>query len=285
MPDKEGRVGYGIEDLWQDVRGSWADDKNEKQSVARFRAALDALKTALGPTPLPDITEDHLRRCATALRASRGPATVNRHMATLSKALRLQRRHIKHPPVFRDEVWLKVSQPAMVSLTEGQEAAIKTALQDQRGDDYVLLMDVQIASGCRIGELLKVTPGDIVRQVEGNEVWFEMTLRDPKNGRDRIALLPAEMGERWSDLVARGLPHYAAIRRAMRYARKTAGAPMTQPTHAHRHTTATRLTQLGRPTAEVMSYLGHRSIATTLRYIESDTRGKRASLDILTGKA
>ena len=146
----------------------------------------------------------------------------------------------------------------------------------------MLLMDVQIASGTRISELLGVRPEDIVRRLEGNEAWTEMVLRDTKNGRSRVALLPVELGERFKALVERGLPHYSAIRRAMRYARKTAGLPLTQPTHAHRHTTATRLTQLGRPTAEVMAYLGHRSISTTLRYIESDTRGKRESLDLLT---
>jgi integrase len=146
----------------------------------------------------------------------------------------------------------------------------------------VLLMDVQIATGTRISELLRLEARDITRHQEGNRVWCEITLRDTKNGEARVTPIPVELGDRLKDLVERGMPHYASIRRAMRFARKTVGLPLTQPTHAHRHTTATRLTQRGVPTSDVKDYLGHKTLATTLRYIQADTRSKRRAMDALT---
>lgn len=297
IPDAGGKPAseaYSVASLWDDYKGEWRGHKDEGQSVARFKAACDCLEEALGITTLPEVDEGHLRKVARILEARGvGPATVNRYLATLSKALHKARRKINHPPTFK-EVWLKTKKPETFALSVDQETRLREVLRATAtfptrklrtgtGEDYALLLDVQIASGTRIGELVKLTPDDIVRHVEGNKVWYELMLKDPKNGEDRVAALRADMGERFLALVERGMPHYASIRRAMRYARMKAGLPTTQPTHAQRHTTATRLTQRGVPTAKIMKVMGHKSMATTLRYINLDTSVQREALEVLLG--
>lgn len=105
-----------------------------------------------------------------------------------------------------------------------------------------------------------------------------MTLVDTKDGGYRTVSIPRELGERFEALVVKGLPSYRSIWRAMRFARKASGLPMTQPTHAHRHTTATQLTKMGHSTAVVQQILGHSTPATTMLYIDVDQETKDEAL-------
>jgi integrase len=277
---------YSIEDLWQDSQTLWAGQKDETQSLVNLRSSLDALQKALGSTSLPEVRESHIEAAARLLGASRSrlggvlsPASVNRRMAALSKALRQAARDgkITRKPEF-DRA--KRSEPAFspFTLSEEQEDKLREAIAAHPKYGAVLecLMAAQIMTGCRISELLKLKPGDIERVNDGEEMWHEVVFRDTKSGKDRRAPIEdAGLAERLLGWVEAGLPSYDVIRDKLRGAREAAGLPTTQPTHAYRHTTATRLTRNGQSLAVVQDYLGHASPKTTLRYISLDTRSKR----------
>jgi integrase len=54
--------------------------------------------------------------------------------------------------------------------------------------------------------------------------------------------------------------------------------PLTQPTHAHRHTIATRLSEDGTETLRLKHFMGHSSLQTTERYVHANVESKKVIL-------
>lgn len=275
--------GYSMDDLRRDCRHMWEGGK-DPQGLKRFEVACDVLKEALGTDLLRDIKLTHMDKFLKLILARPGvdsPVTANRYLSPISKALEWadDREHINRRPNLK-KLWVPTPKRPKFSLSEQDEAKQRAALQEQRGDDLVLLMDVQIASAARISELLKLETANITH--EGDRTI--LSLLDTKNGGYRDVGIPKDLGEPFEALVKVGLPSYKSIWRAMRFARKTVGLPTTQPTHAHRHTAATRMTKRGVNTATVKEFLGHASIATTMLYVEVDAEAKREASRVLLGR-
>jgi integrase len=287
--------GYSTDDLYRDCVHRWEAGK-DKQGVARFRVTCDTLREALGGTPLREVTLDHIDRWASLILTRTGKterhrsrATLARYLAPLSWALDWadDRGRIAKRPRLKG-YWPKPSKAVKFHLTEDMQARQREALFVRRpvdGDTFALLMDVQIASGTRISELIKLTPTDLEPGTGDKAHWLYLSLADTKNGGHRKVPIPMDLGRRLEALVARGLPAYHIILKVMKGSRRIAGLPTTQPTHAHRHTTATRMTARGVPTAVVQEFLGHANIKTTLGYIEANTEAKEGAASMLLADA
>jgi integrase len=65
------------------------------------------------------------------------------------------------------------------------------------------------------------------------------------------------------------------VYRRLKACRKAAGLPLTQPTHAHRHTVATRLASDNVNALLLRDFMGHANLQTTMRYVHADTDSKK----------
>lgn len=258
----------------------WDGTRDATQSVTRLRGFLDVLARVIAKHKLPlsvrSVRTTHITEASTLLQTERGlkPGTVNRYVSAGSKAFSwaLDQEIIEHMPKFP---WKDEGNPTTFYLTEDAEAKMITALKDHGNDDCLLIMQVQIASGCRIRELLGLKPEDIEDDGDG---FYTMRLGITKNGSERVVCIPADLGSQWLALVIAGLPSYQMILRRMKKARGSAGLPMTQPTHAHRHTTATRMATDGINAMVMADFMGHQSLNTTRRYVHNDTSSKKEVL-------
>jgi integrase len=271
---------YSVQDLLADIRHLWEGGK-DPLGLRRLEISCEVLGEVLrdAKATLRQVSLEHIDKVIRKLierhRTNARPMTmktVPRYLAPLSAALQWadERGKIDKRPSFK-KLWPSPGRRPHFTLTADQEAAQKEALEAQRGPDMVTLMDTQLASATRISELLKITPDRIIHH---DAEWTILRFEDTKNGGWRETPVRRDLGERFEDLVRKGLPSYASIWRAMRYARKTAGLPTTQPTHAHRHTTLTRLARDGASTIDVMEFAGHSSITTTKGYMDLDLRDK-----------
>lgn len=270
----------------------WNGDKDEKQSVARLEKFMGTLKTVMeqeGITPtLKAVHRRHITATVDAIKAAgkgRGgqkglkDGTLNRYVSAGSKAFSwaLDEELIEAMPKFP---WKDEGKPQTFFLTDDAEKKQRDILTAQGHADCLLLMDAQLASGCRISELLKRKPSDYTK---GEDGIYVVTLPDTKNGDPRLVCMPGETGDAMIALMKKGMPSYRSVWRRIKKARVKAGLPTTQPTHAHRHTTATRLAADGANSLLLADYMGHKSIATTKRYVHNDTTGKKLMLKKLLG--
>jgi integrase len=283
VPDVKRKAGlYTLSNLAVDAQELWAGTKDQKGSISRLENALGLLRTVLEDAKLPEdiraVRTIHID-AAYRLLSKRGfkGSTLNRYTAALSKAFdwAKDRGYVDEVPKFQ---WRTETPGEVFYLTEEDEDQQKAVLKQRGHDDCILLMDVQIASGCRINELLRLTPDKITDTGDG---FFEMDLGLTKNGKERIAVLPSELGESFRAMVEGGLPSYRSIWRRLKSARKAAGLPTTQPTHAHRHTTATRLSRVTTNTLLLQDFMGHGSLATTRRYVHNNVEAKKETARLL----
>lgn len=289
---------YSVDDLRRDCAYHWRGAK-DPQGMVRFEVAMDALREALQGAPLRSVDLTTIDRWMGLIRARPGVSevTVNRYLAPLSKALNWadERGKLDRMPRLK-KLWAKPVRKPRFSLAENDEANLRTILREQRGDDYVLVLDVQLATGARISEVLGIKPENITHEQgmasSGREAsgpgdglvaagWTKLTFEDTKDGGYRTVSIPASLGQAFALLVGRGLPSYPAVRRAFVRARRGAGLPTAQPTHANRRTTITRLTAKGVPTLTVQRLVGHSSPTTTALYNEGDEGAQRAAVSLM----
>jgi len=276
---------YTLADLQRDAKPLWDGQRDTKQSQARFLAAMEALTTVLKRQQVEphaaNVKGTHIKAMADMLTGERGlkPGTANRYVAALSKAFSWAEEVEKIPKRPKAKFQAEGRRDVFV-LDEAQEARVKQALVDLGRTDVLTLMEAQMASGCRIGEILKLTPDRIVDDGDG---FYTLDLGITKNGEPRHAPVPEAVGRPLKAIVEQGLLSYRQVNHWLVRARQAAGLPTTQPTHAHRHTVATRLTQRDVPTAVVKEFLGHSSLNTTLKYAHVNTTVKKQAARVLRG--
>jgi len=192
--------------------------------------------------------------------ARKSNATINRHLACISKVLRLaheQDKLDKFPHFHRQ----KEGQGRVRWLTDEEEAKILQTLRlwgsNKFADACVVLLD----TGMRKSELLRVTKSDITKQ--------GVYCSDRKGNSQTIIPLTTR--------ARKILEIYASTSTDIcimsgYYNKNTWGRMQTHlnlpdvSLHVLRHTCCSRLVQGGMPLVHVKGWMGHKAISTTMRY-------------------
>lgn len=264
---------YTIGDLARDSLIIWRGTKTESQSVQRFEGVCSLIgdHVAIEHMRPGDITT-LLDNVVAELRG-RGltPATIHRYLAAFSAALRRAavRSRIVAMPIIP---WPKLGIRAVRDpMSKEDEDAVIGRLRKAGSPDVILVVDVLLATGARIGEVLGVDPNDIDEKLE------QVTFRDTKNGRDRQVPLEADLCKRLWALATVGMPSYRRITVSLHSARQKAGMTNILTPHVLRHTVATRLSDRGVAITTIGKLLGHRHLKTTEGYIHPEQVTVRAA--------
>jgi site-specific recombinase XerD len=260
-PSSNDSLGFLASSVSLTYRGT----KDERKSVTRLQAALSLLGSS-------DRRIDTIRTVdldglvSTMRRKGLSDKTINRHLATVSKALNwaYDRELILRKPKIPK---LSEGSGKITYLTEEQEDRLYQWLITNDYPHVATVVRLLVATGFRVSELLSRTKGDLSRADEGGGgYWLRLERGQTKNNEPRAAWLSEALGSSLADLLDQGLPSYRTILESLREASVAAGIGFRVTPHVLRHTTATRLTSRGVPTAVVKEYLGHRAIQTTLKY-------------------
>jgi integrase len=266
--------GYTVDDLKMQAVVVWRGTKDERQSVTRFVAVCDILGLA---TPLASVRTTQLDRVVDTLRSrSLSNKTIHRYLAAFSGALRwaTSRDHIAGMPIIP---WPECGKGNDTVISENDERRVLQRLQKVGSPDVALVMDVLLATGCRVGELLALETGDI-----GND---EVTFQDTKNDDDRTVPLEPALAAKLKALSLVGFPTYRRINTSMHSARKALGIEHKVTPHVMRHTVGTRLSDAGVEVPTIGKILGHRNIKTTMGYIHPEKAAvQRAATHLVRGQ-
>lgn len=138
-------------------------------------------------------------------------------------------------------------------------------------------------TGCRRGELMKLTCGDI--DLEHNKLVFRKT----KNGKDHVLTItpkllrllePRVTGKRSTDLVF-NLKEARSFYQDFTRVRLLCGLPDGHTFHTIRHSTGTQLCAVGVPLRTVMGVLNHSDLKMTLRYVKATDQSVGEALAML----
>lgn len=238
-----------------------AHAKSYKDSISHvYRLAdwTDGKRLAEAPAVAAQFTADARRDYA--------PATVNRSLAALRRAC-----HIAYQLGWcADPVHLKIKalpehNARHVYLTREQIAHLIACCDDAQVRDAILILAY---TGLRLGELLRLTPANIVGGV------IRLDARTKTGAPRSVPIVP-----RIRKALKR-LPFTypkRKIQAIFAQARRRAKMPHIH-LHDLRHTTASLLVQAGVTLYTVGAILGHTSPQTTARYAHLDDRAKRAAM-------
>ena len=190
----------------------------------------------------------------------RANGTINRHLACISKVLRLaheQDKLSKFPHFHRQ----KEGQGRVRWLTDEEEAKILQTLRlwgsNKFADACVVLLD----TGMRKSELLRVTKSDITKQ--------GVYCSDRKGNSQTIIPLTSR-ARKILEIYARTSTDTCIM---SGYYNKNVWSRMQThlnlpdvSLHVLRHTCCSRLVQGGMPLVHVKGWMGHKAISTTMRY-------------------
>lgn len=188
------------------------------------------------------------------------PATVNRHLSTLSVMLRLGQDlgEVKSLPRMR---YQKEAEHRTRVLTYDEEHLLFSCLPSVR---VRCLCIVLVETGLRLGEALKLDWEDLRNN--------ELSVTQTKTGKPRLVPLTQHARAALDDCDDVGGPFLSLtasrVHHAWNAAKLSAGFhndPELVP-HALRHTYASRLVQAGVDLVTVKTLLGHSNLQQTMRY-------------------
>lgn len=248
-------------------KGAWL---REKRHTASSRRAF--VVRLLGPQkPITAITFEAVQEMVQNLRARPGlkpgtklsTKTINRHVAAVSGILKyaVQTGKLKVKPALP---WQAEGAGRILWLTQADEARMVGWLRGQGWEAEALSVTFLCASGLRWGEFERLAPNDILQWKPAWRVVVEVS----KNNTPRIVPVPPSLGAQVREmLVAGARPTYYTMRQRYRAAVKACGMDPRVVIHSCRHTTATRLARLGKNAKLIQKFLGHKTLATTMKYI------------------
>lgn len=231
----------------------WSTSKSAEHTHRRLMK-LNRLK---GTTLLGLVSYDWLVGLSKELaEAGTGPATTNRYMALISKALgeaELRGKLARRPRI----PYQREPQEKLRWITRAEEdqllAGCPQLWTESDSNAMRCLLGFLLDTGARLSEALKAAP------MAAGQVSF----MDTKNGRNRTVPLTkrAEAG-------LMGMPSWWSVKACVeRFSRLRDHCGLLDVTlHTMRHTCASRLVQGGMDLYRVQRWLGHSSITVTQRY-------------------
>jgi integrase len=261
-----------------------ARHENKPQTIKFYAAKLSRLLQykPIAGARLDRIDEGVIEDYVVARRASVGPATVNRELATLRRMLRLAHewREIQRVPRIRLLTGERVRD---FVLSRKQETLYLAACPQPLNDIAVLMLE----TGLRIGETLQMEWGDITLiPVNGARFGF-LKVREGKSKNARriipltdraAAMLRERLANQASDYVFGNRDGKPYLGTSMNHLHRNAVAPKVDGKrnelfpadfvlHTLRHTMLTRLGESGVDAFTIMRIAGHSSIVVSQRYI------------------
>ena len=244
----------------------WVGTANEVNSVRNGEEIIGILGADKDPNDIKATDVDEAVK--QLLKKGNSAATVNRKLAALSKMYShgLVRGIIKVKPHLDRQ---KESEGRIRWYTPDEERRVIQVLRDWGEPDYAEYCTFLVDIGCRAGEGSRI----LWRDIDDIYVRFHRT----KNGKARAVPMTQRVREMlkrrrptekyepesrvWGDLDSK------VVSRAWTSARKEAGITDEEAClHALRHTCASRLVQAGVQIMVVQQWLGHKTLAMTLRY-------------------
>lgn len=206
-------------------------------------------------------------------------ATINRYQSTVVTAINIGKEKGKVPSDYRLN-WKRFPEPKtrlrFIS-KEAQEEAIEKADEDLK-DIIPLLVD----TGARLGELLSIEVMDFQSDRK------TLTLNKTKNGLPRTipltdraygVLKKLSRGLEPNKRIFEGLNSNQMVKRMERLNEKLGDNSFTL--HELRHTTASKLANSGCDSLTIQSFLGHKSVKTTERYVHISGERLREAVSYL----
>jgi len=266
MTPQERNSGMLLSDAIKQVyEGKWQYNKRPDCPVAR----IGMVQNLLGDIPLVKIDEDAiaLLKQKLALRAI-GTATVNRYLAALKTVLKYKRQSWEHIKLGKESrgrirVVSREEEEMVLNLLRNTAHSTRRSFYPDVAD----LVEVQIDTGMRLGETLKLLYEDVNYKSNLIHIWI--------NKGDRPRSIPmtkrvaAIFKRRQTDkqLKPFSLTPYQTDK-AWAWTRKELGLQDDKEflVHALRHTCASRLVNAGVDLYVVKEWLGHSTIQVTEKY-------------------
>lgn len=261
-------------------RRRWAKQKTSSEALrdcmlfANFVGPLLPVAGALTQEHIDDYVEFMLDKGLTG-------RTINRRLSPVSvlvKAALTDRAipHMLYIPHHKNA-------PGRTRFYDPKELTELFTVADTLDLEYADLFRFLAATGCRLGEALRLAWSDITGNIA--------TLRDTKNGTDRnIALTTAMQTMLGRKRNSKGGPFHGLSRRRLytvwdQMRGRIKWMDKETVVHTFRHTNASVLFQDGANPAHVGRWLGHKSSQSTDRYTHLRTENLEALAGLLDGRA
>jgi integrase len=272
--------------------------ENKPQTIRFYAAKLNQLMnhTAIGGARADRIDEGVIECYVVARRASVGPATVNRELATLRRILRLAHewRDISRVPRIR---LLSGERTRDFVLTWKQEELYLTACPQPLHDIAVLMLE----TGLRIGEALNLEWADVTLVPLHGSRFGYLRVREGKSKSARrivpltdraSSMLKERVAEQSGLLVFANREGKRYVSTSINHLHRKAFAPMVDGErrqlfpgdfvlHSLRHTMFTRLGESGVDAFTIMRIAGHSSIVVSQRYIHPSPESMERAMETL----
>lgn len=253
------------EAIKQVYEGKWKNNKCPDSPVTIGEMII----SLLGDIPLKKIDDDAiaLLKQKLALREIK-TGTVNRYLAVLKTILRFKRQSWDHIKLHKESkgrirVISKEEETKIVNLLRNTKHSVRRSFYPDVAD----LVEVQIDTGMRLGETLKLTYEDI--NYESNLIHIWINKGDRPRSIPMTKRVAAIFKRRQTDNHLRpfNLTPYQADK-AWAWTRKEMGRSSDKEfvIHALRHTCASRLVNKGVDLYVVKEWLGHSTIQVTEKY-------------------
>lgn len=259
--DAEWTLGAALEHC---MDHTWSMQKSWRSKVS----VVKAIQRELGCLKLTQVDYSTLNNYVTACKFEGcAPATINRRMATISKALteavKLGKLH-GVPPIPR----LEEDNIRERYLSDDEERALLAATSELGLPESVLMRQLLVFlldTGARLSEALNLTKAQVTEEsvlfmytksVRGKAKHRRVPLTRRASLAARYLVDTIERNEMWSQ---------DALQKKFNRVRAASGIDGFS-LHTLRHTCASRLVQRGASLQEVKEWLGHSSIVMTERY-------------------
>ena len=302
LGSNQGLISYLMgNDPWIETIATFVGNKRSPETRRVYRLALNQFFTFTGKHPRATRQSDVVRYRRHLESLKRSPSTINQHLACISGYYDfcIQRELSTYNPVkgverpsvqaYTDATWLDKEQ-ARFLLSQPNRNTVKGKR------DYAILL-MLILTGLRRAELSGIERGDITERA--GKIYLRYTC---KGGTEIVRDIPTRCWEAIEDyIIASGReltdssPIFVAVTDAgerlrryygkngqngnkaitpeairqivVCYARKAFGKEIRVTPHTLRHTAGTLLRRSGRRLEEVQSFLKHKRLETTKKYL------------------
>lgn len=257
----------------------WRNSKNEPAVINLMNALREywGKNIAINRIDTPAIEE-----WVADMRETKANGTVNRHLAILRKTLKWAYNNNKLSKMPYIETLSEVGTERLVWFTEEEEKAILSRFKELGQDylhDYAI---VSVDTGMRASEVLKYNPTLVplksVRK-DGSKV-YGVHVDQRKNGKPLIVPLTRRAEDILRKRKFSTNVHSYQYRKVWDKVRDELGL-RDKCWHTWRHTCATRLVQRGLPIERIQKWMGHSTIATTLKYAKLNPNDLVNGVDLL----